>query len=129
MNRCIIHIGMHKTGSTSIQRSLDGFEDDRFLYARLGGYGNHSLPIYSLFASNSERHHLHRTAGRSSEAVRAHNNSVRKDLDRSVAEACGRTLLISGEDIGAVPKPDLPKLRNYFQKRFDHLTIVGYVRP
>ena len=52
MKRCIIHIGMHKTGSTSIQRSLQGYRDDRFQYARLGKTANHSLAMYSLFAAD-----------------------------------------------------------------------------
>jgi hypothetical protein len=129
MSRCIIHIGMHKTGSSSIQKSLDGFENDQFLYAALGNEANHSLPIYSAFAGNPERHHLHRASGREGDAVRSYIRDVQSDLDRSIAAAHGRTLLISGEDIGVLSQQDLEKLRNYFRDKFEDLTIVGYVRP
>jgi nucleoid DNA-binding protein len=129
MSRCIIHIGMHKTGSTSIQWSLEGFEDNRFFYARLGNGGNHSLPIYSMFMNNPERHHLHRAGGRDPESVQAYIEQVRADLDRTIVAAQGRTLLISGEDISVLPKPHLAKLRDYFGGRFEDMTIVGYVRP
>jgi hypothetical protein len=126
--QCIIHIGMHKTGSTSIQESLAGFEDESFFYARLEGSGNHSLPIFSLFAPRPERHHLHRSAGRSSEDIRAYIDNVWNQLDRSIAKARGRTLLISGEDISGLQEPALIKLRDCFRERFKQLTIVGYVR-
>ena len=32
MSTCIIHVGMHKTGTTSIQQSLNGYSDDEFYY-------------------------------------------------------------------------------------------------
>lgn len=126
--QCIIHIGMHKTGSTSIQDSLEGFEDDSFVYAQMVGGGNHSLPIFSLFAPHPERHHLHRMAGRGSEDVSDYVKSVWSKLDSSIRKARGRTLLISGEDISGLQEPALVKMRDSFLQRFRQLTIVGYVR-
>jgi hypothetical protein len=120
---------MHKTGSTSIQESLRGFENDRFVYADLGGSVNHSLPIYSAFAADPTRHHLHRTAGRADDTVQTYIDKALKDLDRSIARAGRRTLLISGEDIGLMAAADLVKLREHFKQRFDDLRLVAYVRP
>lgn len=127
--RCIIHIGMHKTGSTSIQNSLRGFSDDRFLYARLGADPNHSLAMYSFFAESPERHHQHKAGGRDRSAVQDYGAKVRIDLERSISAAHGRTLLVSGEDISVLPQNDLDKLRRYFREHFDELLICGYVRP
>src|SRR4029078_13590590 len=124
--RCIIHIGMHKTGSSSIQRSLRRMDDARFLYPRLGGRYNHSLPIYCLFASEPERHHLLRASR--PEEITQYKASVAEDLARSIAALEGRTLLISGEDISTLPEADLPSLKSHFERYFD-VTIVGYVRP
>lgn len=129
MNRCIIHIGMHKTGSTSIQNRLFGLKSDHFVYAALGSDANHSLPIYSAFGTAPERHHVHRAHGRSEDVVRAYVEQVLVDLDRSASAARGRTLLISGEDIGSLPPASLVKLHDYVRSRFDNVTIVGYVRP
>lgn len=128
-SRCIVHIGMHKTGSTSIQLSLHGLDDDRFLYARLAGTPNHSLPIYSAFADTPERHHLHRANGRDRAAIQRYNDRVYRDLDRSARAARGRTVIISGEDIGSLQKRELLKLRDHLEPRFGKLTIAGYVRP
>ena len=127
--RCIIHIGMHKTGSTSIQNSLHGFSDDRFLYAHLGDSPNHSLAIYSLFADSPERHHLHKANGRDRSAVQDYIAKVRIDLERAISIVNGRTLLISGEDISVLQQKDLDKLCHYFRGHFDELMICGYVRP
>ena len=126
---CIIHIGMHKTGSTSIQESLAGFRDDQFFYAQLGGGGNHSLPIFSLFSPRAELHHLHRTANRRGDALARYISDIWSELDRSITRARGRTLVISGEDISALKEPALAELRDRFLERFKSLTIVGYVRP
>ena len=48
----IIHIGMHKTGSSSIQQTLHKYMNDkRFTYVDLG-HANHSRQISSLFEKN-----------------------------------------------------------------------------
>jgi len=128
MIRCIVHMGMHKTGTTSIQESLNNFEDDKFVYAKLGNHGNHSLPVYSAFADNPNSHHLHRASQRDDDAVRAYVAQVWIDFDRSFAKARGRTLLVSGEDIGVLPDRILVKLRDYLRSRAGDVKIVGYVR-
>src|SRR5688572_8550857 len=117
MTRCIIHIGMHKTGSTSLQRSLHGFRNDRFVYADLSRDPNHSLAIFSAFSANPARHHLHST--RDEAGVSSYIRQVRKELERSISAAHGRTLLISGEDIGVLPARDLVQLRDFCRARFD----------
>jgi len=127
--RCIIHVGMHKTGSTSIQNSLHGFSDDRFLYAHLGDFANHSLAMYSLFTESPELHHLHKATGRDGSALQDYIAKVRSDLARALSIVNGRTLLISGEDISVLQQKDLDKLCHYFRGHFDELMICGYVRP
>jgi hypothetical protein len=129
MARCIIHIGMHKTGSSSIQNSLFRFADSRFFYANLGEVANHSLAIFSLFADHPGRHHLHQINNRNARAVQEYIEKIRKEMEISIAAANNRSLLISGEDIGALTPSELVKLREFFQQNFNDLVIVGYVRP
>jgi hypothetical protein len=129
MARCIIHIGMHRTGSSSIQGSMAGFTDDRFHYGRLDTTPNHSLAIYSLFAEDPGRNHLHKAARRDAAAVRAYTDAMSVALERTIAEARGRILLISGEGICGLKRAELRELRRYFGRHFDDLSIVGYVRP
>jgi hypothetical protein len=84
------------------------------------------LTIYTLFSGNPERHHLHRNAP---DRVATYKATALKNLERSIAAAGDRTLLLSGEDISALPEADLKKLRDYLKNRFEDLTVVGYVRP
>ena len=127
MGRCILHVGMHKTGSTSIQWSLNGFADERFLYARLGWNPNHSAAIYSLFAPNArERRHARKVLERKGGD---YMSASRKALDQTQSEAGQRTLIISAEGIGTIPAPGLAALRSYLRARFEDILVVGYVRP
>lgn len=127
MKNCIIHIGMHKTGSTSIQNSLQNFNDDNFLYADLGE-PNHSIAIYTLFAANPENHHIHRARRQNVAAMQEYIRPIQTKLEFALKEAKEKTLIISGEDIGALSSEGLVKLRQYFQDRDYKLSIVGYVR-
>lgn len=130
MAQCILHIGMNKTGTTSIQQSLAGYSDDRFLYANLVDRANHSLPIYTLFAEHPGSHPMHRNRQRDSAFLQNYVKNVRKDLDASVAQAAGRTLIISGEGISnRLDMQGLGRLREYLQQHFEQIRVVGYVRP
>src|SRR4029079_3486364 len=99
---------MHKTGTSSIQHSLHGLSDARFLYADLGPDPNHSLAIYSLFAAEPGRHPLHR--GRRTRHVGEYDGRVRALLDAAIAAAGERTLIISGEGIGRLEPEALAAL-------------------
>jgi hypothetical protein len=109
--------------------SLAGHEDDQFIYANLGENGNHSLPIYSLFASRPELHHIHRAQERDHTSLQRYIEGVRVNLEAELRRAGNRTLLISGEDISVLSRDDLAKLADYFGARVSELRIVAYVRP
>ncbi len=128
-SRCIIHVGMHKTGTTSIQHSLEGFDNERFIYADLDSVCNHSLAVFSVFARHPERHHLHKAAGRKGAEIREYNNAIRQDLKQCIAQTEGRTLVISGEDISVLSRSELVEMYDYFHEHFETITIVAYIRP
>ncbi|MGB2011224.1 MAG: hypothetical protein ACPHYF_06820 [Akkermansiaceae bacterium] len=128
MSKCIIHVGMHKTGSTSIQQSLDGFSDDTFYYASLGNSPNHSLPIYSLFSQSPEKHHLHRKSDRNRNELKKYIGAMRIDLEHSMANSDGRTMILSGEDIATLPGEALTEMRNCISQYFSKIRIEAYVR-
>jgi len=130
VRRCIIHIGLYKTGSSSIQHSLAGFKNAHFFYSALGRDSNHSLAIQSLFSDRPVTdHRLHKAAGRDPAAVKRYIEAIESDLDRSIARAGSRTLLISGEGAASLRPNALAALRDFFSRHFDQITIVAYVRP
>ncbi len=79
---CILHAGMPKTGSTSIQEYLAGPEcDPRYLYVKLGE-ANGSLPLMTLLMDHPENHWVHRRRHVTSHQAQRLRLRYRKLLDR-----------------------------------------------
>lgn len=135
MRKCIIHVGMHKTGSSSIQRSLNGFSNEEIVYAQFSNLPNHSIPLGSLFAPYPEKHWSRQLARRtgnkppSSIDLQSFIDKMRIELDNNLTNVGDRTLLFSGEGISRLPKKGLKKLYKFFKSKFEHITIVAYIRP
>ena len=47
MQEVILHIGVHKTGTSSIQNALHRFDDGGTFYAQLGN-NNHSAVMHAI---------------------------------------------------------------------------------
>lgn len=63
--RCILHIGMPKTGTSSIQETLSQENEiEECEYLKIGPSSNHSTIIYSLVSKRPELHHVHIAAQR-----------------------------------------------------------------
>jgi hypothetical protein len=128
MPKCIIHIGMHKTGSTSIQQSLDGLDTQDFFYANILGVPNHSVSLCAMFTGVPQRHFWVRSGRMSLSEFRSFGERAKADLERSIEIAGDRTLIISGEGIGWLLHRDVVGLRAFMAKRQYHVSIIGYVR-
>ena len=126
MARCIIHIGMPKTGSTSVQQSLRRFADDNFVYPELTDSPNHILPVLALFTKDAVRHFNHRL--RDPKEIAAYCEAAPAIMKRAIEESRGRNLIISAENIGSMKPEGLRSMRDYFLSYFDEISVVGYVR-
>lgn len=114
MANCIVHIGIHKTGSTSIQNSLNGFEDENFVYLKLR-HANHSVELGSFFGFRKE-------------APVNFNNHTLKLIEKTLLHSKQRTVVISGEDISAFNTNQLKKFADFLHLHFTHVQVIGYVR-
>src|SRR3989304_5866607 len=62
VSEIILHVGLHKTGTSSIQETLFLNENNKilknhgFLYPK-NWVPNHSIPVYSAFCDNPEKYH------------------------------------------------------------------------
>lgn len=127
MSRLIIHIGMPKTGTSSIQETLFNLGVlGAYRYADLG-VANHGGIITSVFAEDPSAWHGHRVAGSSPKEVERYYQKALASLD-TVRNAHGQQI-ISGEGIWHMSEMALVKLRDYFASHFEYIKIVGYVRP
>lgn len=132
MKEVIIHAGLHKTGSTSIQRSL--FFNQQIL--KRNGYQfldvikpdkrklkNHSSAIINLFRDNPEDHYLNKINDWDAIEVK---EFYCNQLDSAIEKLGEKKLLISGEGISSLNEDGLERLKDYF-KGFN-IRIIVYVR-
>jgi hypothetical protein len=126
---CVLHVGMHKTGTSSIQSMLyRHLSDERFHYANLDGE-NQSVPIYSLFCDQPEDYYINRALGWGPEEVAAFNDSNRKSLIEGFkSQRADVVELISGEDIGAMSAAELQRLKEFLDQYFTRIQVIAYIR-
>lgn len=132
MKKLLLHIGMHKTGSSSLQTSF--FSSRETLLnagiTYLDIEDNHSAAFYSLFCDAPEKYHINRRRGiHTLEQTAAHNRSLRKMLSEKLAAIDTDLTIISGEDLSLLPKPKVGELQQFLMSFFDDVRVIGYARP
>lgn len=131
MPTCILHVGMPKTGTSSIQESLYfGLEDPRFRLVNLG-HPNGSLFIEPIFRDRPEGFWLHRTKGLSPERLRRMRTRLEARLRgalRKVRDASA-TAVISAESLWWHSEGELDRLREFLASEGFQPQVLAYVRP
>ena len=116
-NKIFLHIGMHKTGSTSIQHSLKTYDDGTTRYARLGR-PNHSFAINQAF---------HSLPGDATPAARSDRAAARAALQEELTGPA-RNLILSGESIPRLQQDELQDLRDMLYAHAEHVEVIAYLR-
>lgn len=125
----ILHIGMQKTGSTSIQLSLKNTApDERFTYLTLGKKAKASPGVIAGFATRPSDYHLFTKVNWPEEKMDKHRKAMRRQLHRSLKQCGGKTAILSGEDIPLMDEAGLVELRDFLSKRTTDIKVVGYIR-
>lgn len=128
MRHLYIHIGMHKTGSTSIQKSLRELNLDNIAYMPLGN-DNHSAIFSTVFLSEPQFYPAHKRNKRTKDEVEDLRKYYCDRIEKSIIEMNPKSLVSSGEDISLMDYGAVERMRQYFERFFDSINIVGYVRP
>jgi len=123
----ILHIGMHKTGSSSIQDSLNGYDDGNVRYAHFDT-PNHSLTISTIFSKNPRRMVEHENSGRGEQEVNALKEKYTAQLDGELQSPV-KTLIISGENIALLRPEAIESLSDHLANAGVKTTVIAYVRP
>ena len=124
---CVVHIGMHKTGSSSIQESLYQHLKSKIHHYFNLNNPNHSERIVSLF-SKEKTHYAHRRRGFSKDDINSFNIRTRDMFLHNINTHNQPIMIISAEEIPFLLKSDLENLRDFLYQYFEKVTIVGYVR-
>ncbi len=123
--RCILHVGINKTGTTSIQNSFQGFDDGRLRYADLQR-ANHSRPLQMLFAAayrDLADEQLSPTL-----FARLSRDSLRKGFQAQLEDR-SRDLLISAENLStAFTSHDIADIVAHLRPHFDRIEALAYLR-
>ncbi|MBM5793895.1 MAG: hypothetical protein FJ057_08185 [Cyanobacteria bacterium K_DeepCast_0m_m1_088] len=127
LEKAIIHIGLHKTGSSSIQSSLLGYNDGFCFYADLG-WANHSIPLYTAFSNNANSYHIWDKQGFSPEQIQGIKKEVLLQLEQQLSKPNCNTIVFSGEDLSTLSQSETHALVAFLRERCQRIVAVVYVR-
>lgn len=127
--KCILHIGMHKTGTSSIQYALFNHLDSSvFNYCKLGQV-NHNHAISSIFKNDPKSYHANVSLNWSNDEIVKFIDSAKLALAKSFVSADqNATEIISGEDIGYLTEEEANKLKTYLSHYFNEIVVIVYLR-
>lgn len=132
MRQLFLHVGMHKTGTSSIQETLHHNQPvlAEAGYAYLDQAINHSRLVYSAFAEAPQALPANRRAGIANAAAGAvFAATCRDQLLAFLGEAKQDRLILSGEAISLLGDAETEAMLQAFRARVDRIMVIGFVRP
>ncbi|MEM6414831.1 MAG: hypothetical protein AAF720_09285 [Pseudomonadota bacterium] len=120
----ILHIGMHKCGSTAIQFALDGYDKDGIRYAALSA-PNHGYLLKRVFNPSGITKPIVDIPNNDRNAANQRDQSV---LRRELKKEGVRKLIISGETIPLLGRDGLLEFKRLANEFVDKFTLVAYIR-
>ena len=139
MSNVILHVGIHKTGTSSIQQTFGGFNPKEL---KSQGYvypiffngkkdlTNHSAVFYSLFTESPLSYHLNiRWGVNTSDKIDALHALYKKQL-AEVFDSGIENIIISGEDISSLSISSLQSLKSYLTSEcsVDNIKVICATR-
>lgn len=126
-----LHVGMHKTGTTSIQRTL--FRNRRKLRRHgihyLSISENHSTTVFPLFAQEPHKYFVNVRDGFDTPEKAARKNAkVAAALNAELSAIGSGRVVMSGEDILLLPRDRVAMLAEKLAPFADGVRVIVYVR-
>lgn len=126
INKVFLHIGLHKTGSSSIQQSLRFYDDGSTFYAELG-VANHSEPLISVFSSNYLEYRNFIIQGFNQKKIKDLRKTTLSKLTSQISKDRNQ-MILSGEDLSDLKEDDIKKLIEFFNEKNIELVVIAYLR-
>ena len=138
-DKAIVHIGLGKTGSTSIQQALLNhaqeldsscgiFFPTEFDDPRAFG-GNHSLFLRSMFAEAPEQLQFNKVLGLDTrERAKAADHKLLGEYQTGFGSSSAKTLLLSAEGIGHFDELSLKNLASWLGALADSIELIACIR-
>lgn len=127
---CWLHVGMHKTGTTSVQANLGRIKTDKWRYLRVGNRSNMGKALCAMFASNPTRHSAFDKLGMSLEEISVEGARLRQRLRDVILKTKQPMIIISAEALSsAIDKKGIQALKDFLSPLCGEIRVIGYVRP
>ncbi len=127
-------MGLHKTGSSSIQqtshKNSDLLKNNGLLYPELNN-SNHSVAFYSKFSNKRLTYHINTRQNLKIEDINKINKECFSRLSKEINETDCDKVLISGEDISVLTEEELCSLKGWFESNIIadlEFEIIVYIR-
>ena len=129
--KIILHIGLPKTGTTTIQNVLYAnreylLEQEKVLYPSLAP--NLTTPLCTIFLDKPQRHIANKMAGLTTEEIAGRQKEYLESLEAEVSSSRWDTLLLSAEGVSNLSASELAKLREWGEKYSSKWTVLVCVR-
>lgn len=130
MKRCWLHIGMPKTGSTSIQVYLDKQTKGKgWKYISLGGAASTNREMHAMFGTRPEKWYWFVKRGESKEQIARRGEMLRQRLAKTIRATDATDIILSAEVISLFERGAVEALHRFLSPLFDEIRVVAYVRP
>ena len=127
MKEVILHIGLHKTGSTSIQNALKGYNKNGVKSVAFEEV-NHSIPMYTIFSEKRYNYHIWQKAELTKIDIDKKKDVYLNILKEELKSKKFETLIISGEDLSVLNNNEVQALSELFNAHQVSTTVICYVR-
>ena len=129
---CVLHIGVHKTGTTAIQEFFQEnrealLKDHQIYFSKK--WHNYTGPLRSVFQPSPEKYHFNVKKGvNTAPLAEQQNKSFLRDLHSDVSASEPGHLLISAEGLSTFDLGQVQALKAILDKSFAHYSIIAYLR-
>lgn len=126
--QCILHIGMPKTGSSSLQDSLYSVDaNDEFEYPRFDKYSNHGPFIFSIFSENT-LFYSHISEQKTTGEIDGIRQSGIDRFTKTLLETKSKKIILSSEDFIYLSENALLKLKKSLLEYVSNIQVLAYIR-
>jgi hypothetical protein len=124
---CILHIGMHKTGSSSIQHALIQAEPSPDWSLVRSKTGNAGFALHAVFGSPENGQATLKRIGLTGDKLVNFSKNARRRLKQSISTPSPLCVL-SSEALTRLDAEELTALKTWLLKWVERIRVVGYVR-